>query len=139
MPQKLSDLIRPRQGILIVLAVFCALVIGVLFVGLDNVPGISLAYLATAILMIFLIRKWRRIKKFLILFVVSLVGIFFLSFLHELVYDIAMMSGEITAWQKNFLDIYHIVISLIVAFACPVGMVIGAVGSVMLFLRRRRG
>ncbi len=124
-----------RQQKTLAWLVFVVLVIAVIFIGLDNVPGIILGFLAPLLLGFMLTRGWRKIRSFLILFAVCLVGIMFLSFFHEFVFGLVMMSGEISAWQKPALDVFHMVISLVVAFACPVGMLIGLVGSLVLFVR----
>ena len=135
MPKKFLALIGRPWGAYALL-ILCVLVIGVIITGLNTVPGIILAYLAATILVVTLTHTWRKIKKFLILLVASLFGIFFLSFLHESVYGLAVLAGEVTSWQKPVLDVFHVTISIIVAFVCPVGMLIGAVGSVVLYLGR---
>ena len=139
MPNKLPTLIRRRQGIFVLLAIFCVLVIGAIIIGLDNLTGIILGYLATAILAGAITRKWRKIKSFLILFAVSLVAIFFLSFLHEeVVYPLAILIWGITVLQSYTLNVFHVIISIIIVFACPVGMLVGLAGSVVQCIRSRR-
>ncbi len=137
MLNKLETLIRRRKGIFVLLAIFCVLVIGVIIIGLDNLTGIILGYLATTILAGAITHKWRKIKNFLILFAASLVGIFFLSFLHEeVVYPLAILIGGITALQSYTLNVFHVIISIIIVFACAVGMLVGVAGSVILYVGR---
>jgi len=132
MPNKLSKLIRRRKGISVLLAIFCVLVIGAIIIGLDNITGIILGYLATTVLAGAITRKWRKIKSFLILFAASMVSIIFLSFLHEeVVYPLAILIWGIPALQSHTLSVFHVIISIIIVFACPVGMLVGLVGSVI--------
>ena len=138
MPDTLTTLIRRRLGISALL-IFGVLVIAIIFIGLDNIPGLVLGYLATTVLIVALTHAWRKIRNFIILFFVSLVGIFFLSFLYmEVIYRLAYVIGGVNALQSTFMSVIHMIISNIILFAGPVGMLVGIVGSLILFVRRIR-
>jgi hypothetical protein len=132
---KLSALIRLSKMTRTLLALFCVLIIGVVFVGLDNTYGIILGWLATAVLEIELTRRWRKVRNFLILGVASFVGAIFLSFLHEVVvYPLADIIGGAGALQSRSLGIFHEAISLIILFFTPVGIFIGIMGAITLVI-----
>ena len=112
MPAKVSALLRYVQRTRILLAVFFVLVIVVVFIGLDSLPGYITGYLATTLLFFIATRNWRRIRRFLILFVVSLFGIVFLSFLYvEVICRIAIMIGGLNALQGTPVGIIEIIIN----------------------------
>jgi hypothetical protein len=129
---------RHRRGTFALLSAFFILVISVVIIGLNNIPGIILSYLAAAVLIFTVTRTWRKIKRFLILLITSLAAIFLLSFLHELAYGFATTADEIAARQSPMLPFFHVVISLIVTFVCPVGLLAGMAGSVGLFIFRNK-
>jgi hypothetical protein len=134
---KLSALIRIPRVTRILLAVFCVLVICVVFIGLDNAPGIILGWLATAVLLTELTRRWRKVRNFLILGFASFVGAIFLSFLHEVVvYPLAGIIGGAGALQSRALGVFHEAISLIILFFSPVGIFIGILGAITLVILR---
>jgi hypothetical protein len=134
---KLSALIRLPRVTRVLLAVFCVLVISVVFVGLDNAPGIILGWLATTVLVTELTRRWRNIRNFLILGIASFAGAIFLSFLHEVVvYPLAGLIGGPGALQSRTLGVFHEAISLIILFFTPVDIFIGIVGAITLVIFR---
>ncbi len=133
MLNKFLILIRSRKGIFILAAIFCALVIGAVLIGVsDNMPGIVLCYLATTVLFIALIRNWRELRKFLILLGASFVGFFISVFLHNILYALIFVR------MLNKPDLDEPFFFIIAIFVCPIGFLVGAVGSVVLFIKRRR-
>jgi hypothetical protein len=136
MPIKLSALIGFKHETSILLAVFCVLVIGVVFIGLDDVPGYILGYLATTIIFYIAVRGWRTIKRFLILFVVTILGAIFLSFLYvEVISRIAIMIGGAGALESTPMEVIEAIITYLILFATPVGILMGIVGSIILGIR----
>ena len=98
-----------------------------------------LGYLATTVLFVAMTYTWRKIRNFIILFFVSLLGIFFLSFLYmEVIYRFAYVIGGVNALQSTFIIVINMIISNVILFAGPVGMLVGIVGSLVLFVRRIR-
>lgn len=139
MSLRLSALLRPRQGTRLLLALFCVLVIAVIVIGLDDLPGYILGYLATTVIFFMATRTWRSLKRFLILFAVSFVGAIFLSFLYvEVICRLAAVIGGSQALQSTPIRIIQLIITYIILFAVPVGMFIGIVGSLILSVRRIR-
>jgi hypothetical protein len=134
---KLSALLKHRQTTHVLLVLFCVLVIGVIFVGLVDLPGHILGYLATTVIFIMATRTWRSIKRFLILFAVSFTGAIFLSFFYvEVICRFAAVIGGVSALQSTPINIIQLVITYIILFAVPVGMFIGIAGSLILIVRR---
>ena len=121
----------------ILVAVFFALVISLVFTGLDNEYGIVLGWLAAAVLLTELIRRWRRVWYFLILSVGTFAGAIFLSFLHEeVVYPLVERFGGAGALQSVAFKIFHEAISFIILFFTPVGILIGILGAATLLIIR---
>ena len=121
----------------ILLGVFGVLVVGMVFVGLDNEPGIVLGWAATAVLIAELTRRWRRVRNFLILGFGTFTGTILLAFLHEeVVYPLAGWIGGSAALQSQGLRIFNEVVSLLILFFTPVGIFIGITGAVALLVAR---
>ena len=135
--QRLSALKNSRLATRILLALFAALAICVIFVGLDNPTGIILGWLATATLITELTRKWRKIRYFLILLFASFIGAIILSFLYvEVAFPLAEWFGGVNASQSTAWRIYHVIVSNIILLFTPVGIVIGIVGAIWLDITR---
>jgi len=135
----------PRKGVrkfrwstLALLAVGCAFLVAGFIVGInDNPPGIVLVYLAVSAWIVALVHGWRRVKRFLILLVASLVGFFLFAVLHNLFYALAELASDVVVLVQ-VLQFLHVVFFLIALLVCPPGVLIGAVGSVVLALSRFR-
>ena len=135
MTGKLSALMASRRGMFLLLSLFFVGVITVLIIGLNSIPGLVIGYLATIALFLTVARKWRRIRNFVILFFASFLGIFILSFLYvEVIYRLAVTIGGIPALESTWLSIVHLVISDFILLACPIGMLIGIVGVIVLII-----
>lgn len=135
--QRLSALKNSRLATRILLALFAALVICVVFVGLDNPTGIILGWLAATSLMVELTRRWRRMWHFLVLLFATVIGAIFLSFLYM---DVALPFAEwiwgIDAPQSTPWRIFHLIVTDIILLFTPVGIVIGIVGTIWLGILR---
>lgn len=135
--QRLSALKNSRLATRVLLALFAALAICVIFVGLDNPTGIILGWLATAILLAELTRRWRKIRYFLILLFASFIGAIILSFLYvEVAFPLAGWLGGVNASQSTAWRIFHVIISNIILLLTPVGIFIGIVGTIWLIILR---
>ena len=133
MLKKLLMLMRRRKGLFVPVSVSVALLISAFIVGVgDNVPGLVLCYLAVAVLFVALVRNWRDLKKFLILMGASFAGFFVSVLLHNLLYGLIMVKllGRPDLDEPFFF--------LVAVLICPVGFLIGAAGSAVIFLKRRR-
>jgi hypothetical protein len=134
---KLQAVLRFRRGNRILLAVFLLLVISVVIIGLDDIPGFILGYVATSTLFLMMTRKWNSIKRFLLLLTLSIIGIIFLSFLYvEVISRIAVFIAGDDALQNTAVRIIETIITYIILFGGPVGMFFGFAGTVILGIFR---
>jgi hypothetical protein len=107
-----------------------------LLVGIsDNPPGLVLMYAAMASFILAFTHRWRSTKQFMILLVASLVGFPLTAVLHNAFYAL----GELLPTIKPVAGAIHVVFFLAAILLCPVGVVIGAVGSVVTWWHHRRG
>jgi len=129
---------RSRKELFILAGIFCALVVGAVLVGVsDNVPGIVLCYLAASVPFVAVTRTWRRMKKFLILMGASFAAFVVFVLLHNAFYGLTMITSHIAALSRS-MEAFHVTCFIIAVFICPVGFVVGAGGSVVLFVRREK-
>ena len=137
MLNRLSTLIKNRYVTIALLVVFCVLVVSVIFVGLDDVPGYILGYLATTVVFFMITRSWQTLRRFIVLFALSFIGIIFLSFFHvEVICRLAVLIGGIAALQGSLLDTTELIITYVILFAGPVGMFFGIAGVITLGVMR---
>jgi len=136
---KLLILVRNRKGTAVLIAVFLALLIAALIVGVsDSIPGIVLGYMAAIVLVFALTRTWQEVKKFLVLLGASFVAFLLFLFLHNVFYGLGEMTSDI-AVLRYLMQFLHILLFCLVVFVCPVFFVAGAVGSVGLFIKILKG
>lgn len=129
---------KPRRLTLALLAVGCAFLAAALVIGIgDNPPGLVLVYLAISTWIVAFAHRWRRVKSFLILLAASLVGFPLSVVLHNVFYALAEVASEFVGLSQA-LGFLEVVFFLIALFVCPPGVLIGAVGSVVLALSRFR-
>ena len=127
---------RLRYLTLALIAVGCAFLAAGLVIGIgDNPPGLVLAYLAVSAWIVAVAHRWCRVKSFLILLVASLVGFLLFAVLHNVFYGLAELASDVVGLVEvlRFLAVGFFLIAL---FVCPSGVLIGAVGSVVLALLR---
>lgn len=126
------DLLRVWQRYRISFILAAVLVAAVIFIGLHDV-GLLLGYIATTLVMLELTRRWRKIRYFLILFLVSFLGIIFLAFLHEVV--VSPLAGWLlgaSALKSPGFRLFSDIVSLAMIFPGVVGMVMGLAGAAIL-------
>ena len=139
MTEQLSTPKRRRRETWVLLAIFVVLVVAVIIVGLDNILGYILGYLATTVLFFTATRRWRRIRRFLILLAASFLGIIFLAFLYvEVICRLAVIIGGAAALESLQMRIVQMVITYVILFAGPAGMFFGLAGSLALLMGRIR-
>lgn len=128
-----------RKATIAFLAIGITLLIAASFVGIaDNPPGIVLLYVGVAAFILAFAHRWRRARSFLILLVVSVTGLPVFAVLHNAAYALAEMTNGVIVLRQifQFLDVSCFLLALIV---CPPGVLIGAVGSLVVCLRHRAG
>lgn len=131
-----KDKHKLRWTTLALIAAGCAFLAAGLVIGIgDNPPGLALVYLAVSAWIAAFAHRWRRVKSFLILLVASLVGFPLFVVLHNVFYALAEVASDVVGLSQVlvFLEVVFFLIAIVV---CPPGVLIGAVGSVVLALSR---
>lgn len=135
--EKFITLIRNRRGTAVLTGLFFVLALSVLVIGLDSPHEYILAYLATSILFIIMVRNWTRIRSFAILLAVSIAGIILVSGIYvEVICRIAMAIWGVDVMLGTPMKIIETVITHAILFFGPAGIVFGVVGAVTLGIMR---
>ena len=130
---------RSRKITFILAGLAVALIVGALVIGIsDNVPGLVLCFIAAILIFVACIHTWRYMKKFLILTGASLAGFFLFVFLHNVFYGLGIITSDIPI-LSHFMEFSHVAFFCLAIFVCPPGFVVGAVGSIVLGIRKLRG
>jgi len=121
------------------LAVCGLLAIAAAVVGVDdNLPGVLLAFLAATAFVLACVHPWRTAKKFVLLVLASMLG-FVLYIALNIVLDTAAQDpASASALQDLLQSPIAAALSVIIAILCPAAFIVGAVGSVAMFMRNRR-
>ena len=136
MPPRWSARDRRTTGILVLAG--AALLAGAAVVGIsDNPPGIALAYLGIAALIVAAVHRWREPRKFLWLLLVSVLAFLFMAFVHNVGY--AAAESETASWFRAIMGGASVAAFVVAVLVCPAGCVVGAVGAIVTRLRRQRG
>jgi hypothetical protein len=91
-------------------------------------------------LLIFLTIKERIegvLKKFLILTGASAAGFFVSVLLHNFLYALNVITSDIII-LRYLTEVLHVTFFLMAVFVCPLGFLIGARGSIIILVRRKR-
>jgi len=93
-----------------------------------------LFFLLGAVLIFLTIKKkiGGRLKKFLILTGASAAGFFVSVLLHNFFYALAVIARQIVV-LNSLMEIFHVAFFIVAIFVCPIGFLIGVVGSIVLF------
>ena len=127
-----------RKMTLIFLAICGLLTIAALVVGIDdNLPGILLACLAGIAFVLAFVHPWRTAKKFLFLLLASVLG-FVLYIILNIILDVAAQASSTSALQDVLQSPVVNALSIIIVMVCSAAFIVGAVGSVAMFIRNRR-
>ncbi len=128
-----------RKMTLILLAICGLLAIAACVAGInDNPPGILLAFLAGTAFVLAFVHPWRTARKFIFLLLASILG-FALFVTLNIIIDTAAQnpanSGPLLdLLQSPAMDAFSVIIAMI----CPAAFIVGAAGSVVMFIRNRR-
>jgi len=123
----------------LILLVTCGLLaIAAAVVGInDNPPGILLAFLAAIAFVLAFVHPWRATRQFLFLFLASVLG-FVLFVILNIVFDSVAQNPATSGALQNLIQSPTIdTLNLIFAMLCPAAFIVGAVGSVAMFIRNR--
>ena len=91
------------------------------------------------IILIFLALKEKvekSLKRFLILTGGSATGFFLFVLLHNLFYGLEIVISQISVLSL-IMEILYTVSFIIAIFVCPLGFVIGAIGTIMMFIKKK--
>lgn len=143
-----------RKGTFILAAIFCALV-GILvaiasviaipafrkYVGFPFITISGIAFFLLGVGLIFLTLRQKvggMLKKFLILTGASSAGFFASVLLHNIIYGLLITLFGVDFWDRIGVadEPFFFVIAI---FVCPIGFLVGVVGSVVLFIKEKRG
>jgi len=127
-----------RKKTVILLSISIVLIFFALIIGIDdNPPGVLSIYVGFIFLMLTFIHYWRESKKFLILFVSSIIGGIVFGVLHNLFDGLQIMTGDVIVLSQIlvFLSVTSFLIALLV---CPPGILIGIVGSLVFYFKGRK-
>ena len=80
--------------------------------------------------------KTITIKKLLMLAGISIISFFVFTILHNLFYGLAIITDNIFLIKK-LMEILHVGFFLISIFICPLGLLVGVIGSIILFVKNK--
>ena len=129
------------------LVVVFVLAIGIIFIpafiGIVSgtfmiIYGVILVTLGSILIGLTLVQKVEgKLKKFLILTGASAAGFFVFALLHNIFYALAQISGHI-AILSYLMEAFDVISFLIAIFACPIGFLIGVIGTIIMFNKKRK-
>jgi hypothetical protein len=128
-----------RNKTFILLAICALLAIASAAVGIDdNPPGILLAFLSATAFVLAFVHPWRTARKFMFLTLASIIG-FVLYIILNIILDTAAQNPAATSALQDLLNSPIVnALSIIIAMICAAAIIVGAVGSVAMFIRNRR-
>ena len=130
---------RNRITTFILLAICGLLAIAAVAVGIeDNLPGILLAFLAATAFVLAFAHTWRTARKFMFLLLASVLGLVLFVILNIILDTVAQNPATSGALQDLIQSPFANTLSLIIVMVCPAALIVGAVGSVAMFIRNRR-
>ena len=139
-PSGMSNLLKPRSWTLqtrIMVPVFIVLLFTIVIIGLDTVTGLALGLAATGVLILVLIRRWRRIRNYLFLAGGAFFGAVILSGIYmEIAAPLAKRIGGEGALDSTPWLIFQGIVSDSMLLICGSALVIGLFGAIVLaFIR----
>lgn len=127
---------RTRMFVLFALCGLSA--IGAAALGIDdNPPGILLAYLAAFAFILAFAHSWQTARPFVLLLWISAIGLLLFVVLSDLFAAAAHNPAAVGAFQKLMQGL-AVSAFFLGTLIFPAGFIIGAVGSVVMFIRSRR-
>ncbi len=137
--KKLFGTAKTRIISLILFAAGILLMIAANIVGIpDNPPGIILAYISIAVIILAFVHHWTVRKKFSVLLIASIIGFPVFAILHNLFYALATGAEDIVVVKQIF-EILDVTSFLAAIFVCPMGIIVGATGCIILVITNKKG
>lgn len=129
--------IRIKTLLFLVVCGLLAIAAGVVGVN-DNPPGILLALLAATAFVLAFVHTWRTVRKFMFLLLASVLG-FILFFLLNILFDFIAQNPATSGTLQNLIQSpLSDALNLIFVMICVAAFIVGATGSVAMFIRNRR-
>jgi len=102
------------------------------------ISGVILVIFSSVLIGLTLVQKVEgKLKKFLILTGASAAGFFICVLLHNIFYALEQITGHM-AILSYLMKALEVIFFLIAIFACPVGFIIGAIGTIVMFSKKRK-
>jgi|SRR5271157_751856 len=123
--------------ILLVVCILSAIASAVVGIN-DNLPGILLALLAATAFVLAFAHPWRIARKFMFLLLGSVLG-FVVFFILNIIFDSIAQNPATSVALRNLVQSpTSDALILIFAMICQAAFIVGAAGSVVMFIRNRR-
>ncbi len=127
-----------RIKTLILLLICGLLAIAAAAVGIDdNPPGILVAFLAATALVLAIVHPWRTARQFRNILYASALGLALFVILNNVFAAVAHNSATAGVLQY-LLQGFAVAAFLFATLICPAALIIGAVGSIAIFIHNRR-
>ena len=128
---------RNRNRTFILFAICCVLAVTSAAVGIsDNPPGLLLAFLSASVFIITFVHPWRASKHFRRLIYASILGFVVFGVLHN-VFEGVASNALVSGLMHDLLSGAGVASFLVAIFLCPPGLLVGAVGAIVMFIRER--
>lgn len=102
------------------------------------ISGIILVILGSVLIGLTLVQKVEgKLKKFLMLTGASAAGFFVFALLHNIFYGLEQVTGHITI-LSYLMKAFEVIFFLIAILACPIGFLIGVIGTIVMFSKKRK-
>jgi len=102
------------------------------------ISGVILVILGSVLIGLTLVQKVEgKLKKFLILTGASAAGFFVFALLHNIFYALEQITNHIII-LNYLMKALEVIFFLIAIFACPIGFLIGLIGTIIMFNKKRK-
>ena len=102
------------------------------------ISGVILVTLGSVLIGLTLVQKVEgKHKKYLILTGASAAGFFVFALLHNIFYALEQVTGHVTI-LSYLMKTLEVIFFLIAIFACPIGFLIGVIGTIIMFNKKRK-
>ncbi len=114
----------------ILLALFIAVMIIALVIGIDSDRGVLVGWLAIIILLVEITRRWHKEWQFLLLIAGAVIGSIILSALHDAVI------GSDSIPQNWWANAFHAIITDMILLFTPMAIIYGLLATITVFIVR---
>ena len=126
-----------RKRTFVLFAICGVLAVAAAIVGIsDNPPGLLLAFLSATAFIVAFVHPWRASKHFRRLVYASVLGFIMSAVLHNVFEGVASTAG-VSGLLRALLSGAGVAFFLIAILLCPPGLLVGAVGAIVMSRRER--